>query len=52
MEEEDFFDGVHCKGSGFEKLFPGIKKVLYSAETNTLPDPLALTPRTGQAAAE
>ena len=52
LEEEDFFDGVHCKGSGFEKLFPGIKKVLYSAETNTLPDPLALTPRTGQAAAE
>lgn len=48
LTEEDFFDGLHCKGSGIEKFFPGIPAVLDSIQNGTLPDPLAVTPRTGQ----
>lgn len=46
IEEMDFFDGLHCKDTGIEKFFPGVPAVLEAIETNTLPDPLATTPRT------
>lgn len=45
IEEMDFFDGLHCKDTGIEKFFPGVPAVLEASETNTLPDPLATTPR-------
>lgn len=45
IEEMDFFDGLHCKDTGIEKFFPGVPAVLEAIETNTLPDPLATTPR-------
>lgn len=46
MEEMDFFDGLHCKGVGIEKFFPGVPAVLEQIETGTLPDPLEIDPRT------
>lgn len=46
IEEMDFFDGLHCKDTGIEKFFPGVPAVLEAIETNTLPDPMATTPRT------
>lgn len=46
LTEEDFFDGLHCKGSGIEKFFPGVPAVLESIQNGTLPDPLATIPRT------
>lgn len=49
LSDEDFFDGLHCKGSGIEKFFPGVPAVLEAIQNGTLPDPLAVTPRTGQA---
>ncbi|WP_294758586.1 hypothetical protein [uncultured Gemmiger sp.] len=52
LGEEDFYDGIHCRGSGFEKLFPGVQTVLEQIATDTLPDPLALTPRTGHELSE
>lgn len=45
MEEMDFFDGLHCKGTGIQKFFPGVPAVLKQIETGTLPDPLDITPR-------
>lgn len=52
LEEMDFFDGLHCKDTGIEKFFPGVPAVLQAVETNTLPDPLAVTPRTSLPTAE
>ena len=46
IEEMDFFDGLHCKDTGIKKFFPGVPAVLKAIENNTLPDPLAVTPRT------
>ncbi|MDD4851131.1 MAG: hypothetical protein PHO10_10615 [Gemmiger sp.] len=46
IAEDDFFDGLHCKGSGIAKFFPGVPAVLEQLETGTLPAPLATTPRT------
>lgn len=46
LEEMDFFDGLHCKDTGIRKFFPGVPAVLEAVESNTLPDPLATTPRT------
>lgn len=47
LEETDFFDGLHCSGTGIERFFPGIPEALNQLETGTLPDPLAVHPRTG-----
>ncbi len=52
IEELDFFDGLHCKDTGIKKFFPGVPAVLNAIETNTLPDPLAVTPRTSLPATE
>ena len=46
LDETDFFDGLHCKGCGIAKFFPGVPQVLQDVENNTLPDPLSVTPRT------
>lgn len=46
IEEMDFFDGLHCKDTGIKKFFPGVPAVLEAVQNNTLPDPLATTPRT------
>lgn len=46
LDETDFFDGLHCKGNGIAKFFPGVPQVLQDVENNTLPDPLSVTPRT------
>ena len=46
LEEMDFFDGLHCKDSGLRKFFPVIPEILSSRASGTLPDPLAITPRT------
>lgn len=46
LEEADFFDGLHCKGSGIAKFFPGVPTVLQQIQNGDLPDPLAVTPRT------
>jgi len=48
----DFFDGLHCKGSGIAKFFPGVPQVLADYQAGTLPDPQAVTPRTGEPAPE
>ena len=41
LDETDFFDGLHCKGCGIAKFFPGVPQVLQDVENNTLPDPSA-----------
>lgn len=46
LQETDFFDGLHCSGTGIERFFPGIPQVLQDLANNTLPDPLAVHPRT------
>lgn len=46
IEEMDFFDGLHCKDTGIAKFFPGVDAVLDAIESDSLPDPLAVTPRT------
>ena len=46
LQETDFFDGLHCSGTGIERFFPGIPQVLQDLENGTLPDPLAVQPRT------
>lgn len=46
LQETDFFDGLHCSGTGIELFFPGVPQVLQSVQDNTLPDPLAVHPRT------
>ena len=45
LEDIDFFDGLHCKGSGIVKFFPGVPTVLQQVQNSTLPDPLAVTAR-------
>ena len=45
LEESDFFDGLHCKGSGIAKFFPGVPAVMQQIQDGTLPDPLAVTAR-------
>ena len=52
LEAMDFFDGLHCKDSGIRKFFPGVPAVLKAIENGTVPDPLAVTPRTAAATAE
>ena len=49
MEEMDFFDGLHCKDTGIQKFFPGVPAVLEQISFGTLPDPLAVHPRTTSA---
>lgn len=46
LVETDFFDGLHCSGSGIEKFFPGVPQVLQDLQNGTLPDPLAVQART------
>ena len=46
LEESDFFDGLHCKGSGIAKFFPGVPTVLQQIQNGDLPDLMSLTPRT------
>lgn len=46
LQETDFFDGLHCSGTGIERFFPGVPQVLEDLQNNTLPDPLAVQPRT------
>lgn len=46
LQETDFFDGLHCAGTGIEKFFPGVPQVLGDLQNGTLPDPLAVHPRT------
>lgn len=46
LQETDFFDGLHCSGTGIERFFPGVPQVLQSVQDNTLPDPLAVHLRT------
>ena len=46
LEETDFFDGLHCAGTGITRFFPGVPQALQQLETGTLPDPLAVHPRT------
>ncbi len=45
LEDIDFFDGLHCKGSGIVKFFSGVPTVLQQVQNGTLPDPLAVTAR-------
>ena len=46
LQETDFFDGLHCSGTGIERFFPGVPQALQDLASNTLPDPLAVHPRT------
>lgn len=46
LVETDFFDGLHCAGTGIEKFFPGVPQVLQDLENGALPDPLAVQART------
>ena len=46
LQETDFFDGLHCSGTGIERFFPGVPQALQSVQDNTLPDPLDVHPRT------
>ena len=46
LQETDFFDGLHCSGTGIERFFPGVPQALQDLANNTLPDPLAVHPRT------
>ena len=52
LEETDFFDGLHCAGTGIARFFPGIPRALQQLETGTLPDPLAVHPRTSLESAD
>ncbi len=42
----DFFDGLHCSGTGIVRFFPGVPQALQDLQNGTLPDPLAVHPRT------
>ncbi len=46
LQETDFFDGLHCAGTGIERFFPGVPQALQDLQNGTLPDPLAVQPRT------
>lgn len=52
LEETDFFDGLHCAGTGIVRFFPGVPQALQQLETGTLPDPLAVHPRTSLESAD
>ena len=52
LEETDFFDGLHCAGTGIARFFPGIPRALQQLEMGTLPDPLAVHPRTSLESAD
>jgi hypothetical protein len=52
IEESDFFDGLHCRDTGIRKFFPGVPAVMQAVQNGTLPDPLAVTPRTTPATPE
>ena len=52
LEESDFFDGLHCKGSGIAKFFPGVPTVLQQIQNGGLPDPLAVSARVTSEAPE
>ena len=52
LEETDFFDGLHCAGTGIARFVPGIPRALQQLETGTLPDPLAVHPRTSLESAD
>ncbi|WP_294722733.1 hypothetical protein [uncultured Gemmiger sp.] len=52
LEETDFFDGLHCAGTGITRFFPGVPQALQQLETGTLPDPLAVYPRTSLESAD
>ena len=52
LEETDFFDGLHCAGTGIARFFPGVPQALQQLETGTLPDPLAVHPRTSLESAD
>lgn len=46
LQETDFFDGLHCSGTGIVRFFPGVPQALQDLQNGTLPDPLAVHPRT------
>ena len=46
LQETDFFDGLHCGGTGIERFFPGIPQALADLENGTLANPLDVHPRT------
>ena len=52
LEETDFFDGLHCAGTGIARFFPGVPQALQQLETGTLPNPLAVHPRTSLESAD
>lgn len=52
LQETDFFDGLHCSGTGIARFFPGVPQALQDLQNGTLPDPLAVQPRTRLETAE
>ncbi len=46
LQETDFFDGLHCGGTGIARFFPGIPQVLSDLQNGTLENPLDTHPRT------
>ena len=46
LQETDFFDGLHCGGTGIARFFPGIPQALAELENGTLANPLDVHPRT------
>ena len=46
LQETDFFDGLHCGGTGIERFFPGIPQALADLQNGTLANPLDVHPRT------
>ena len=39
-------DGLQCSGTGIVRFFPGVPQALQDLQNGTLPDPLAVHPRT------
>ena len=46
LQETDFFDGLHCGGTGIARFFPGIPQALADLQNGTLANPLDVHPRT------
>ena len=46
LQETDFFDGLHCGGTGIARFFPGIPQALADLQNATLANPLDVHPRT------
>ena len=46
LQETDFFDGLHCGGTGIARFFPGIPQALSDLQNGTLANPLDVHPRT------